>query len=109
MGRRGVKRIVFSIACLAALPAFAADFERGQRWSCVTDQGAEAYLAIHAVDDDKVLFSWGVLQSEDAAFDRLCNKRAALSFEEIGEFCRLLGDEASEGHVRLREGCSEEG
>ena len=96
----------FLIASLVAVNSSAAfGFEAGQRWSCVTDQGADAYLDVHEVEGDAVSFSWGWMDSETNEMTSLCNKRDALSEQEMVEFCRLLGDEFSEGHVMLRRGC----
>lgn len=94
---------------IAAAPGFGAlAFEAGQRWSCVTDQGADAYLEISSIEGNSVSFSWGVLNPDTNELDRLCNKRDELSVKEMKEFCRVLGEEFSEGHVLLREGCAAE-
>ena len=91
---------------LVAAPADAAQFAAGQRWTCVTDQGREAYLAILAVEGRAVTFSWGVRDPSRPDLDRLCVKRDALSVEEMSDFCRLLGGEYSAGHEALSRGCA---
>lgn len=109
-------RAVPLLMALAFVAAFVASvttgsalaFEAGQRWSCVTDQGADAFLEVHDVDGESVSFSWGVLNPETNEFDRLCHKRDRLTVAEMSEFCRVLGDEFSEGHVMLHDGCIEE-
>lgn len=83
-------------------------FEAGQRWSCVTDQGADAFLDVRAVEGEAVSFDWGVLDPETHKLDSLCRKRAALSLKEMSEFCKLLGDEFSDGHVLLSKACAAE-
>jgi len=92
---------------LASVSAFAADFKPGQRWSCITDQGAEAFLDVHGVEGGDVSFSWGVLDPANNELTSLCNKNEELSADEMAEFCRVLGDEFSEGHVLLQKGCEE--
>ena len=87
------------------LPTTSFAFEPGQRWSCVTDQGEQAFLAVLDVNGEAVSFSWGVVKA-DNSLNSLCNKRDQLSVEEMGEFCQLLGTDFSEGHVRLDESCA---
>lgn len=93
------------IGIAAILPSTSFAFEPGQRWSCVTDQGEKAFLAVLDVKGEAVSFSWGVLK-DDNTLNSLCNKRDELSVEEMGEFCQLLGSDFSAGHVRLDESCS---
>ena len=102
-----MKRVLFAtLVIFQTNTAFG--FEAGQRWSCVTDQGADAFLDVHNVEGDAVSFSWGVMNPDTNKLTSLCNKRDALSLQEMGEFCRVLGDEFSEGHVMLRKGCRTE-
>jgi len=112
-----VIRTIPLLLALAFMAAFVAGtvptvaalaFEPGQRWSCVTDQGADAFMQVHAIEGESVSFSWGVIDSDTNALDRLCNKRERLSVEEMSDFCRLLGEEFSEGHVMLQKGCAAE-
>lgn len=96
--------VVFAVA---VTPAWAMEFEAGQRWSCVTDQGADAYMSVSKVVGKDVSFSWGVLNPDSQELFKLCNLRDVLSADEMSSFCRLLGDEFSEGHVLLQKGCDE--
>jgi len=88
-----------------SLPTKSLAFEPGQRWSCVTDQGEQAFLAVLDVEGEAVSFSWGVMNEEDNSLTSLCNKRDELSVQEMGEFCKLLGTGFSAGHVKLDEAC----
>jgi len=69
-------------------------FEAGQRWTCLTDQGEHAFLAVSKVEGEAVSFSWGTLK-DDQSLSVLCNKRDQLSLQEIRQFCELLGREYS--------------
>ncbi len=109
-----VKKVTFhriSTAFLAAIgiltsaTAFAVNFEQGQRWSCITDQGAKSFVDIHRVEGKDVSFSWGVLYPTNNEFVTLCDQSEALSADEMIEFCQVLGDEFSNGHVLLQRGC----
>jgi len=103
-----VKYFILAAAFLLHAPeAHSVAFEAEQRWACITDQGAKAYLAIHGVEDDQVIFSWAVSGADGGEIYTLCKQRDALSESEIGEFCRLLGDEVSRGHARLHENCAD--
>ncbi len=103
-----MKRVFFCLAAASfAAPVAAMDFESGQRWSCVTDQGAEAYMSVHDVVGKDVSFSWGVLDPDSQEMFSLCDLNDAISADEMSEFCRLLGDEFSDGHVLLQKGCEE--
>ena len=92
-------------AALVALPQTALAFESGQRWSCVTDQGAAAFLAVHGVDSDRIAYSWGRANPGSNQLMTLCDVRDRLELSEIQEFCQLLGDEPSPGHDALRAAC----
>lgn len=81
-------------------------FEAGQRWSCVTDQGEQAFLAVQNVEGEAISFSWGVMRS-DGEFSTLCNKRDALSYEEMSEFCELVTSDLSSGHAQLATACNQ--
>ena len=102
----GFVGLIIGVAVNIPTTSFA--FEPGQRWSCVTDQGEQAFLAVLDVNGEAVSFSWGVVKS-DNSLNSLCNKRDELSVEEMGEFCQLLGTDFSEGHVRLDESCAAKG
>ena len=95
-------------AAAIILPTKSSAFEAGQRWSCVTDQGEQAFLAVLDVEGEAVSFSWGVMKA-DNTLNSLCNKRDNLSVEEMGEFCKLLGNDFSAGHVKLDETCDAKG
>lgn len=100
------RTLVILLSALAFTDASATDFKPGQRWTCMTDQGADAFLTVLGVDGDAVSFSWGLIDPDTDNLTSLCNKRDALSIIELVEFCRLIGDEASEGHDRLRTSCA---
>lgn len=103
-----MKRVALICAgLLFSAPSLAADFASGQRWSCVTDQGADAYMSVHQVVGKDITYSWGVLDPDSKGVFTLCNQKGALSADEMSEFCRLLGEEFSEGHVLLQKGCAQ--
>jgi len=54
LGSYAMTTVLFSASTMAA------DFQPGQRWSCITDQGAEAFLDVHSIAGGDVSFSWGV-------------------------------------------------
>lgn len=98
---------------LIATAAFAGGsdgaFAPGQRWTCVTDMGAEAYMSIASVSGSSVTFSYGVRDTGSAAIERLCNVSDVLDYNETLEFCRLLlSDEFSDGHIQLNADCAAE-
>jgi len=97
--------LAFLFSALVITDASAIGFERGQRWICTTDQGADAFLSVSEVNGDAVSFSWGLIDSNTNAMTTLCNKRDSLSIIELVEFCRLIDTENSEGHERLRKAC----
>lgn len=81
-------------------------FEAGQRWACVTDLGAEAFLEIHGIDGAQVHYSWGTIAAGTTEMTTLCGFRDKLVLSEIQDFCRPLGNEASKGHRMLRDACA---
>ena len=103
----GFAGLVISITM--SLPTKSWAFEPGQRWSCITDQGEQAFLAVLDVQGEAVSFSWGVMNQADDTLSSLCNKRDELSIQEMGEFCKLLGNDFSAGHVKLSESCQAKG
>jgi hypothetical protein len=103
-----IKRTMLAAATgIAVLSQPASAFERGQRWSCVTDQGDPAFLEIHDFKDGTVNYSWGRVDSATTAILTLCKVRDRLVLGEIKDFCRLLGTERSAGHDRLSAACRE--
>jgi len=96
------------VGIVATAPTVSNAFEAGQRWSCVTDQGANAFMAVIDVKGDAVTFSWGAIDTNDGSLMSLCNKRDALSLREMKSFCRLLGKGVSDGHDRLSKACAKD-
>ena len=103
--RKIAATITAATGILTSATAFAVDFKQGQRWSCITDQGAKSFVDIHRVEGKDVSFSWGVLDPTNNEFVTLCDQSDALSADEMIEFCQVLGDEFSNGHVLLQKGC----
>jgi len=101
----GLALVALSIGVAVNIPSTSYAFEPGQRWSCITDQGEQAFLAVLDVQGEAVSFSWGVMKN-DSTLNSLCNKRDELSVQEMGEFCKLLGNDFSAGHVKLNEECA---
>ncbi len=62
-------------------------------------------MNIHHVEGGDVSFSWGVLDPENNELTTICNQSDGLSADEMIEFCRVLGEEFSNGHVLLQKGC----
>lgn len=96
--------------CLAAmcLTTVASGFEAGERWSCITDQGAEGFLFVHGTEDEWVIYSWGKRDKGSTRLETLCRHRDALSLEEIREFCKRQNDSSDPTHAALETICGDD-